>query len=119
MALAFDTLKYAKKLEVAGVTRKQAEAQAEATAEVLHDLVSDTIATKKDVTDVRTELKEVKAELKQDIADLRAELKQDIADLRTELKQDIANVKVDMIKWMIGLLFAQTALILTVLKYAH
>ena len=43
--------------------------------------------------------------------------KEDIADLRTELKEDIASLKIDMIKWIIGLLIAQTAILLTLVKF--
>ena len=32
------------------------------------------------------------------------------------LKEDISNLKFDMIKWMIGLLLGQTALILTIIR---
>ncbi|MBE8182856.1 MAG: DUF1640 domain-containing protein [Candidatus Portiera sp.] len=67
------------------------------------------LATKQDLSDVRTELKQdiadVKAELKQDITDVKAELKQDIADVKqdiadvkVELKQDIADVKQDIVR---------------------
>jgi len=51
------------------------------------------LATKADIANLRTEIAEVRTELKGDIADLRTELKGDIADLRTELKGDIANLR--------------------------
>lgn len=40
--------------------------------------------------------------------------KRGITDPETEVKKEI-----DVVKWMIGLLFAQTALILTVIKFMH
>jgi hypothetical protein len=43
---------------------------------------------------LRTELAEVRTE----IADLRTELKTEIADLRTELKTDIAELRIDLEK---------------------
>ena len=48
--------------------------------------VTERIAAKQDLADV-------KSELKQDIADVKSELKQDIADIKSELKQDIAVLK--------------------------
>ncbi len=89
---------------------------------------------KQDIAEVRNEMLDLKAELKQDIADLReevhaelskmdskimqfrAELKQDNANLKAELKDDIAKSKVDIIKWVFGLQFATLALIAGMLK---
>ena len=53
-------------------------------------------ADKIDVKDVKTELKTVKAELKDDINNLKTELKDDINDLRTELKADINALKTEI-----------------------
>ena len=50
---AFDTLGYAKKLENAGFTRQQAEAQANA----LMDILEDRIATKQDLKELELRLK--------------------------------------------------------------
>jgi multidrug resistance efflux pump len=47
----------------------------------------------------REELSEVKAELKQDIAEVKAELKQDIAEIKadiSELRADISGIKIEM-----------------------
>ena len=41
----------------------------------------------------KQDLAEVKSELKQDIAEVKSELKQDLADVKSELKQDIAVLK--------------------------
>jgi len=58
------------------------------------------LATKADIANLRTEIADLRTELKGDIAsvrteiaDLRTELKGDIADLRTELKGDIADLR--------------------------
>lgn len=49
----FDTLGYAKKLESAGFTRQQAEAQAAA----LREMIEDRIATKQDLRELELRLK--------------------------------------------------------------
>ncbi len=53
-----------------------------------------------DLKDLRTELKsdigDLRTELKSDIGDLRTELKSDIGDLRTELKSDIGDLRSDV-----------------------
>ncbi len=60
----------------------------------------------------KVDLMEVKAELKADIAVLKA----DFAASKAELKADITTSRIDMIKWIIGLLLAQTGLLLGGLK---
>ncbi|WP_413942950.1 coiled-coil domain-containing protein [Bdellovibrio sp. HCB-162] len=65
----FDTLMYAKRLEAAGMTREQAEAQ----VNVIAEMVVDGVATKQDI-----------ALLKQDIALQKAEMGKEFAEMRTE-----------------------------------
>ena len=92
----FDTLKASDNLKAAGIEAKQAEA-------IVHTMAGafeDAVATKADLV-------EVKSELKQDIAAVRSEL----AAVKSELKQDIASVKGDikLLKWMIGVILACVA----------
>jgi chromosome segregation ATPase len=99
----------------------------------------------KDIEQVRAELRatelrlhgeieQVRAELKIDIEHLRAELKADIEHLRAELKADIeqiradlhatelrlqkeiAHIKLDLLKWLVPLMFAQVAAIAALVK---
>ena len=58
-SLAFDTLQYSKKLREAGFTEQQAEVQAEA----IKEIIEDNLATKKDLMEVKTELKRDIAEM--------------------------------------------------------
>jgi ribosomal protein L29 len=53
---------------------------------------------------------------KSDIADLRKEIKADLALLRAELDTRMAELKAELIRWVFGIAFAQAALILAVLK---
>ena len=50
---------------------------------------------------------------KSDLADVRTE----IADLRTELKLEIAGVRSDLLRYMIGLFLAQEGLLVAVLRF--
>ena len=44
----------------------------------------------------------------------------DLKEMETSLKRDMAELKVDLLKWLVGLLLGQTALILTLLpKLIH
>ncbi|MGQ9659983.1 MAG: DUF1640 domain-containing protein, partial [Thermochromatium sp.] len=42
--------------------------------------------------------------------------KRDIEQLRAELKLDIAQVKIDLLKWLVPLMFAQVAAIAALVK---
>ncbi len=77
-AVAFDTLKLAKRLKEAGFSEQQAEALAEAEAE----LFETTLATKQDIADLKREIETVRTK---DIADLKRE----IETVRTKLEYEI------------------------------
>lgn len=72
--IAFDTLKFAKRLKEAGFTESQAEALASAEAE----LIEASLATKRD-------LKELEVKLSRDIEALRANLQRDLKDMEYRL----------------------------------
>ena len=91
--LTFDTLAYAKRLREAGFTEPQAEAQAAALAEVLKSGTGE-LATRQDIADLKRDLKEVELSLRREIEAMKAEL----------------------LKWVIGLLLAQVALIAALVK---
>jgi hypothetical protein len=65
---------------------------------------------------LKLEIEQVQANLKLEIEQLRSELKRDIEQLRSELKLDIAQVKIDLLKWLIPLMFAQVAAIAALVK---
>ncbi|MBF0551384.1 MAG: hypothetical protein HQK60_12715 [Deltaproteobacteria bacterium] len=69
------------------------------------------LATKKDIEVLR-------AETKKDIEMLRAETKKDIEILRAETQKNIADAKNEIIKWVVGLIATQTALIAGMLTAA-
>ncbi len=69
------------------------------------------------------EIEQVRAELKIDIEHLRAELKADIEQIRADLhatelrlQKEIAHVKLDLLKWLVPLMFAQVAAITALVK---
>ena len=59
MAIAFDTLVYARKLKEAGFTDQQAEVQAEALAEI----IDERLATKQDIAELRRDLQDLEYRL--------------------------------------------------------
>jgi ribosomal protein L29 len=84
--LAIDTLKVAKRLREAGFSDPQAEA---VVATVQEAAEGADLAT-------RSDLAELRSEIKFDLAELRAELKAELAELRVELRAEIAAVRAEM-----------------------
>jgi hypothetical protein len=112
--LTFDKLAYVDRLKAAGMGEREARALAEGLDQALREEV----ATKTDLTAVKSELAAdiaaVKTELAAEIAAVRTELKTEIATVRTELRTEIAAVKIDLaavkhdlLRWMVGMAFAQ------------
>lgn len=88
--LTFDTYAFIRKLKESGITEEQARAQVEALSLALEQFQS--------------ELRLSESATKQDIKE---------AELRLELK--IAETKADLVRWIIGAGFLQTALIAALL----
>ncbi|MBA2591296.1 MAG: CCDC90 family protein [Pseudomonadota bacterium] len=132
-AIAFDTLRFAKRLKEAGFTEQQAEALAIAEAE----LIEDNLATKRDLkdlegvlqrhlaqieADLKREIKALDAKVEQihagltrDIKDLdakveqiRAEIKRDIEELRADLKRDLKDLETKVFREMKDLEYRMT-----------
>ena len=86
-SVTFDTLKFAKKLEAAGMATKEAEALAEAQNDAFSDMLNmSELASKKDLA---------------------------LSD--AALRKDLAEMKYDLLKWIIGLALAQFALMIGIL----
>jgi hypothetical protein len=90
---ALDTHQTVKDLTAAGFTDAQAEALTQALRQV----------QQLDLSDLTT---------KADLAELRNEMKLEFAAVRREM----AETKTELIKWVLGIGFAQVAMILAVLK---
>jgi hypothetical protein len=76
VAVAFDTLTYARRLREVGVPQEQAEAHAEALAAA----VTETLATKEDLRALAT---------KQDLHELAVATKRDLHELAVATKRDL------------------------------
>jgi predicted amino acid-binding ACT domain protein len=150
--LTFDKLAYVDRLKAAGVGEREARALAEGLDQALREEV----ATKTDLTAVKSELSAdiaavktelaadiaaVKTELAADIAAVKAELAADIAAVRTDLSAEIAAVRTDVaavrtelaagdhrlqveiqtakhdvLRWMVGMAFAQAGLTVALIR---
>ena len=88
-AITFDTLEYSKTLQDAGISVVQADALATAQKKALAQM----LAAKELATKV------------------------DLLQAKIELTEKMDAIKHDTIRWLIGIAFAQTALIVAVLAY--
>ncbi len=84
--ITFDTLKFAERLEKAGVPREQAAAIAEAQKEAFSEALDASLATKSDVNGLKTELVALRGDVRSELSAVRGEM---------------ANLK-----WMVGVLIA-------------
>ena len=100
-AIAFDTHRFVKRLTDCGFTEKQAETLADEHVALLNA----NLATKADI-----------ARLEAGMDALRQETKAGIEALRQETKAGIETAKSDLMKWLVGLLIAQGALIVALVK---
>ena len=86
--VSFDTLTYAKKLKEAGFTEQQAEVQAEVQAELLQKLSEAQtahLATKLDITELRTDLERLRTDLERQINELRTDLERRLGAVENRL----------------------------------
>ena len=129
-AVAFDSHRFVKNLTGCGFTERQAEVLA---AEQVR-LLEGNLATKTDIamlgratkTDIamlgratKTDIAMVKADIatlgratKTDIAMVKAELQAEIQHVKAGLQVEIQKVKSDLLKWMVGAMTAQAAVII-------
>lgn len=107
---AFDTHAYVKRLRDAGVSEAQAEAQVELQVQVLSSLVTEKLATKEDITQLKHENAQGFARLenliKEETASLKAEMKQESMRLENLITQESIRARGDFKKldWMLGFL---------------
>ena len=80
--ITFDTLKYVKQLESAGVSAAQAEAFVVAQRDILADVLETQLATKADIRLVRDDI------------------------VKVERRMDGLDAKFDKLSWMLGILIA-------------
>lgn len=71
------------------------------------------VATKTDLAAVRTGLSTDIAAVRTDLAAVKAELKGDIAAVRVEIQA----VKHDVLRWMVGVAFAQAVLTMALIRF--
>nr|VFK36784.1 MAG: hypothetical protein BECKSD772F_GA0070984_100534 [Candidatus Kentron sp. SD]VFK40406.1 MAG: hypothetical protein BECKSD772E_GA0070983_100634 [Candidatus Kentron sp. SD]VFK78341.1 MAG: hypothetical protein BECKSD772D_GA0070982_101218 [Candidatus Kentron sp. SD] len=104
-AIAFDTLQFTKRLTRAGATPQLAEATAEAFKEASGQAQ---LATKRDID-------QLESRIDAGLSETKSEMQLGFAEVNRKIDAGLAETKNDMIKWVVGLTFAQIALLLGIL----
>ena len=104
LVVAIDTLKVARKIKAGGFEDTQAEVLAKTISETITEAVGELekaqlekLATKGDIKNIELQIKEVKAR---------------ITEVEAKLEIKIAEIKLEAIKWVAGLLFLQSGLVI-------
>ena len=108
-----DTLEYADKLIEVGTPELQARVHAYRLAEVLKDEV----ATKDDIVLVRKDMELLKSDLESQIKEVKSDLEGQIKEVKSDLEGQIKDTKMSLVQWMVGLSFAQIAMIFAMLAF--
>lgn len=110
--LVFDTHDFVRRLHDAGFSETQAEVltrlQQESVNAALEQVHSSEVATKQD-------LRETELALKHDLRETELALKHDLREMELKLELKIADTKSELIRWIVGAGFLQTALITALL----
>lgn len=110
--VTFDTLAYSNRLQQGGISREHAEALAAASAEALKEVANaNELATRKDLAMLKHDLEVTVERIKHDL---------EVTVERTKHDLEVANerTKHDIVKWVCGMMIAQTTLILTAIGVA-
>jgi len=118
--LTFDKLAYVDRLKAAGMGEREARVLAEGLDQALREEV----ATKTDLAAVKTELAADIAAVKTDIAAVKTdlvavkhELQVEIQTVKHGFQVELQTVKHDMLRWMVGVAFAQVGLTVAIIRF--
>jgi hypothetical protein len=107
----------------AGVSRERARAVVDLfdkSIDERYGLHAQVLATKRDLAELNValarDIAEVQAKLSATLAELDIRLTRELTELRGAVRSQIVETRADLIKWTLGALTAQTALLLGAIK---
>jgi hypothetical protein len=116
VAVACDTLTYARRLREVGVPQEQAEAHAEALAAA----VTETLATKHDLQELasasRQDIQGLASTTRHDLQELASQLRQEMRDLAATTKQDLRELELRLSIRVGGMVGVSVAAVATLVK---
>ena len=107
--MPFDTHRFVRNLVASGFTEKQAEALADEQI----NLLNSNLATKADIESVKAEIETLRLSTEASLEALRVSTRSETESSRLSTGAQIQVAKFDMLKWMIGAMVAQSALIIS------
>ena len=118
--MGFNALKYVDDLRNAGVPDKQAEAH----IRLISDIMDSDLATKRDLEEVRADLKRDIMDVKRDIKEMETKLTRDIKELdlkiesvKTDIKRDIKEMEMRLTLKLAGVVMAGIGLLKALDKF--
>ena len=87
MAIAFDTLKFVRRLTEAGLPEKQAEVFADAHTEAFGEVLDARLATKTDIAELRGDIAEFREAMRGEFAEFKEAMRGEIAELRSDMTE--------------------------------
>ena len=107
--MPFDTHRFVRNLVASGFTEKQAEALADEQI----NLLNSNLATKADIESVKADIETLRLSTEASLEALRVSTRSETESSRLSTEAQIQVAKFDMLKWMIGAMVAQSALIIS------
>ena len=92
-AVTFDTLKFANRLERAGLTRAQASEFADAQREVLEEALVANFATHGDISELKVEMSSLASSLRAEMETLATSLRAEMAIMESSLRGEMAKME--------------------------
>lgn len=118
MELSIDTLKIYERLKNANFDDRAAKELSEIFRDNAHSIImqqAEVLATKGDIAAVKGDIAVVKEDIIAVKDDISA-VKRDISLVKSEIRNEISNAKVEIIKWVAGMLVAQGAIVAALVK---
>jgi hypothetical protein len=115
MALAFDSLSFARYLRDHGIPQEQSEALADG----VRNFVMVNLATQEDILSVRQDLANVRNELQTSLANARNELQTSLANAKQELQTAIDNLALRLTVRLGIMLAAGIAALAAIMRLSH
>lgn len=85
-------------------------------AEALARLIDENIATKRDIEELRVELKRDLTDVKRDIEALRKELTDAVDSRAKDLRLDVEKVPSDVTRWVVGMNLVTIGVLFTLIR---
>ena len=113
-AVPFDTLRFARRLEAAGLSAPVAAGTSEALAEAM---AGGEFATKADIGEVKQDIARLRTEMTSEFTSVRAEMRSEFASVRTEMRSSQELLRRDMVIKLGSMLVFAVGVLLAAMRF--